>query len=99
MMDPKDFPPRKPAVAIAVGMPKDDGKAVFKAPEGFDTSDKPPGSTMEVVCEVTIMDGGMLELKSINGIPMEGGKPEEDEPKPADTFASRVMPSDEGEGE
>jgi hypothetical protein len=98
-MDQKDFPPRKPSVAIAIGAPEPK-EATFKAPEGFDLSGKEPGSTMEVVCEVTIMDGGMLKINSVNGIPIGGDEaPKDNDRKPDDSFASRVMPDEGEEGE
>lgn len=94
-MDTKDFPPRKPTVAIAIGAKPESGLK-FPAPEGFDTSDMQPGATKDVVCTISKTDDGMIELKSINGIPVGEKHDEMDESKPKDTFASRVMP-DEGE--
>lgn len=94
-MDTKDFPPRKPAVAIAIGEKPTDSAVKFPAPLGFDTSGKEPGSTMEVVAEIAIGEDGMIELKSINGMTI-GAQGASEPEKPKDTFASRVMP-DEGE--
>lgn len=95
-MDTKDFPLRKPAVAIAIGAKPESGEVKFPAPEGFDTAGKEPGSTMEVVAEITFGEDGMIELKSINGMPVGEKHDAMDEATPKDTFANRVMP-DEGE--
>jgi hypothetical protein len=99
MMDPKDFPPRKPSLAIGAKPfdAKDDaGEVKFRAPEGFDTSDMQPGATKEVVCEIAKTEDGMLELKSINGMPV-GEKRDETTEAPKDDFMSNAMPVGEGE--
>lgn len=105
-MNPKDFPPRRPAAVIAIGAnkpfdaPEEKDEAVkIPPPDGFDTSDMRPGATKDVVCSVALSEDGMLEIKSINGIPLGGEKGPSEEAKTSDTFANSVMPgADEGEG-
>lgn len=90
---------KKPAVALMIGAPKKDAsedseKGEFKAPEGMDMEDKKPGDMIEVVATCEVKDGGMLCVRKVNGMDVEGyddeAVPEEKEPYQGG-FADAVM--------
>lgn len=90
----------KPAMAVMIGAPgspdkePDHDEGEFHAPEGFDMEGKKPGEMIEAVVELEIKDNGMLCVRKLNGMDVEGYEdketPKEEEPKP-DAFTDNVM--------
>lgn len=89
----------KPSVALMIGAPKEDTskdtkKGEFKAPADLDMEGKKPGDMIEVVATCEVKDDGMLCVRKVNGMDVEGY---DDEAAPAEKepyqggFADAVM--------